>query len=403
MKSWTATLISAFLAVLLVMAGCGTSKLEDPPPDTMAEAAPRTPSPDQEQPRDTGAGEPDGGQDEEQGESEEAVDPEPYTQSLAVHFIDVGQGDAILIETRPGLIVLIDGGTRTAGRVVVDYLVARGIREIDIVIATHPHADHIGGLIEVLRSFTVHRVIDSGVPHTTATYRDFLLAVEAQPDTLYEFPENQVIQLSDSVTLSILGPDQPFSSINDNSVVCRVDFGSTSFLFTGDAEHAAEARLLARGVNLNADVLKVGHHGSRTSTTQAFLDAVGPDHAVIQVGAGNTYGHPADETLIRLEAAGAEVYRNDIHGHIVFESSGTAIMASVSPWINEPSSSEGPQDPGAEPNRYVGSTRSDRYHHPTCRHAETILPHNERWFSSAAEALQAGYEPCGGCAPPRWD
>ena len=266
---------------------------------------------------------------------------EAETGEMYVHFIDVGQGDAILIET-DNVTILIDGGVRSAGEIVVQYLVQRGIRELDLVIGTHPHADHIGGLIEVLRNFKVHSVIDAGVPHTTITFDDYLTEIEKQVATghcSYETPQGQVVTAG-ALTLTVLGPGRDLGSLNDNSVVARVDFGRTSFLFTGDAERASEEHLLSLGVNLGADVLKVGHHGSRTSTTPAFLQAVSPAHAVIQVGEGNRYGHPNEEVLQRLVSAGVSIYRTDQHGTVVFASDGETLTVDASPWDDTASEPE---------------------------------------------------------------
>ncbi|MFO8059985.1 MAG: MBL fold metallo-hydrolase [Bacillota bacterium] len=321
---------------------------------------------------------------------------------LAVHFIDVGQGDAILIEA-PGGAALIDGGTRQAGEIVVQYLVRRGIRRIDLVVATHPHADHIGGLIDVLRNFEVHQVVDSGQPHTTATFDDYLTEVEKQVDAgscVYEIPEGQVVDLGSGAAVTVLGPDSVAESLNDGSVVCRLDFGSTSFLFTGDAEHTAEERLLNRGSDLEADVLKVGHHGSATSTSPAFLTAVSPAHAVICVGDDNSYGHPHRETLDRLAEAGTRIYRTDVHGTVIFVSDGRELKVNAEPWTG-PAQVEEEPDPGEdEGERFVGSVKSDVYHYPDCRHAESISPANLRWFDSVEQARQAGYRPCAACRPP---
>lgn len=318
---------------------------------------------------------------------------------MAVHFIDVGQGDAILVLTRPGATVLIDGGPREAGPVVVEYLRAQGIAEIDLVIATHPHEDHIGGLIAVLDAFPVRRLIDSGQPHTTRTFDDYLSRVERQVEAgrmAFETPEGQAVRLASNVSLTVLGPVNRMGSLNDGSVVCRLDFGQTSFLFTGDAEAAAEAALLSRGANLRADVLKVGHHGSSTSTGPAFLSAVSPSHAVISAGAGNAYGHPTPQTLERLAAAGARIYRTDLGGHLVFVTDGLTLTTSAVAWVP---AAAGPAPAGA-PGQFVGSRQSDRYHWPTCRSARAILPENEVWFRSAKAAQEAGYRPCGICDPP---
>lgn len=335
------------------------------PPTTPPETTPPpTTPPSSEPPTEPGADAPDPDPDPV---TEPTADPDPIpmpdpppepepdrlpdADTLTVHFIDVGQGDSILLITQPGLTVLIDGGTRAAGQTVVNYLKAQGVKELDMVIGTHPHEDHIGGLISVLAAFPVRRIIDAGVPHTTITFDDYLTQIERQVEAghcTYETPEGQEVKLASNVTLRVLGPDRPMSSLNDASVVARVDFGSTSFLFTGDAELEAEQLLLARGVNLKADVLKVGHHGSRTSTSQAFLNAVAPTHAVIQVGAGNRYGHPTEEVLERLAGAGVNIYRNDLHGTVVFTSDGATLATTTIPWAYDAAPAPAP-DPDPTP------------------------------------------------------
>ncbi len=317
-----------------------------------------------------------------------------------MHFIDVDQGDSILILSQPGAAVLIDGGPRTAGQTVVNYLKARGVKEIDLVIATHPHEDHIGGLIDVFAAFKVKRVIDSGQPHTTKTFDDYLTAVERQVEAgtcKYETPEGQAVQLASNVTLKILGPSAKMDSLNNGSVVCRLDFGKTSFLFTGDAESGAESKLLSSGTNVRANLLKVGHHGSSTSTSTSFLSAVSPAHAVICVGSGNTYGHPTEQTLNRLFGAGVKIYRTDVNGHVVFMSDGTTLSTTAVAWVAPAPTPPPPASKGM----FVGSTKSDKYHWPTCSSAKKILPENEIWFSSVQEALNAKYVPCGICKPPK--
>jgi competence protein ComEC len=259
-----------------------------------------------------------------------ADDPPPPAPRVTVHFLDVGQGDSILIEAVPGPVVLIDGGPSSAAKTVVDYLVARGIRVIDLVIATHPHADHIGGLPAVLERFPVRRVIDSGTPHTTLTYDRYLTALERQVeagDCVFETAAGQVFRLAPAVTLTVLGPHPAASltGLNNNSVVTRLDAGAVSFLFQGDAEQEAEADLLSRGVALSADVLKAGHHGSFTSTTEPFLVAVAPRYAVVMVGRDNRYGHPHPNTLNRLAAHGVTVLRTDLDGTVVFATDGVSL------------------------------------------------------------------------------
>lgn len=236
---------------------------------------------------------------------------------LSVHYIDVGQGDAILIKTAEKA-VLIDGGTRGAGQTVVDYLASQGITKLDIVIGTHPHEDHIGGLITVLAQLEVGEVLDPGVVHTSKTFEDYLDIIESRNIPFVEARVGMSRDLGSGVGLQILHPENPSSShLNDASVVARVTSGNIAFIFTGDAEVRSEQEILDRGVNVRANVLKVGHHGSETSSSAQFLNAVRPAYAVISAGDGNQYFHPHQPILDRLRAANIKVYRTDLHGTVV--------------------------------------------------------------------------------------
>ena len=251
--------------------------------------------------------------------------------SVEVHFIDVGQGESILI-LAPEKTVLIDGGDNGQGPTVLRYLSARGVRSIDILIATHPHADHIGGLIDVVQQLPISTVIMPEVPDdlvpTTRTYTNFLMALLESGLSITPAVAGEVHDLGGGAALTILAPVRDYSRLNDMSVVSRLEFGEISFLFTGDIEIAAEHDLATAG-GIRSDVLNLAHHGSRTSTTQIFLDAVNPSIAVIACGLDNPHGHPHRTVMERLEAMDIHILRTDFDGSIVIVTDGESIGIST--------------------------------------------------------------------------
>lgn len=256
------------------------------------------------------------------------------SERLAVHFIDVGQGDAILIRT-PTQNILIDGGER--GEAVVDYLQARGIGSLDLVIGTHPHQDHIGGLVGVLKQIPVKEVIDPGVAHTSQTYENNLTIIDEKDIKFTAGRAGMTRNLGGGATMKILHPDSPSRhDLNNASIVVKIDFGRVSFLLTGDAGSEAEKEMRGRVYNLRSTVLKVGHHGSSSSTSREFLNAVRPKVAVISVGTANAYDHPHDETLQNLANAGADIFRTDLQGTIIITTDGTTYSANKKPCASQP-------------------------------------------------------------------
>ena len=261
--------------------------------------------------------------------------------NVRVTFLDVGQGDAAVIESPSGKVLLIDtGGVFADGsdnegrRVVGPYLRTRGIRQIDMELLTHPHADHIGGAATLLERFPTAELLDNG-QQTDSTVLAHLRADAADHHIHYlAARRGQTLDFQDGVTARILAPTEAETrgSPNNASIVLRLEYGRTAFLFTGDAEADEEADLMAANQSLPCDVLKVGHHGSRTSTTPAFLTAAHPHIAVISVGAHNLYGHPSIEILDRLHASGAKIYRTDKEGAVTCTSDGVTIRTtSMSP------------------------------------------------------------------------
>lgn len=254
----------------------------------------------------------------------------PIEAKSMLHLIDVGQGESILLQAGSS-VVLIDAGEKSEGDKVVDYLKQHNVRSIDLLITTHPHADHIGGAVEVLNSFSVKRIIDSGKAHTSKTYLDYLTLID-EKNIPFETAEYQDIPLSPDVTLKIIGPVKEYSDLNNNSVVALVLVGAQSILLTGDMEADAEKDLLA-AADVSATVLKVGHHGSNTSSSDEFLAEVKPKLALISVGEGNSYGHPNAKVMARLESVGAVIYRTDLHGtvRVAFDGTRYAVYTTKNP------------------------------------------------------------------------
>ncbi len=252
-------------------------------------------------------------------------------QECRVHFIDVGQGDCELVECG-GKYMLIDAGENGHETEVLNYLHVLGVKKLDYVVASHQHSDHIGGLSEVLEEFDAENIIMPRLTKTqtptNSTYKAFLNAVKESGAKVIEAKANASYQLG-GASFCVLGPvTDDAEDINNMSAVIRLDFGKNSFLFTGDAETEEELEILNNNASVDCDVLKVGHHGSGTSSSKKFLEAVTPDICVISCGEGNDYGHPHDNAVKRLKKQTDEIYRTDICGDIVVSSDGKELSIS---------------------------------------------------------------------------
>ncbi len=243
-------------------------------------------------------------------------------------FLDVGQGDCTFIRTPSGRTMLIDGGGRPEdsdsdrlGMTVVEpFLRRQGVNRLDLVILSHPHDDHVQGLVPVVRDFRVGMVLDPGIPHGSKAYQRFLTTIHGQRIPYHQAVRCQVIDFGDGVRAQVLNPPPGSAAesedANDASAVIRFTYGTHAILMTGDAGTATESDILASGADLRSDVLKVGHHGSSYSTGDEWLSAVNPRIAVISVGRGNPFGHPSSKTLDQLSKHHAQVYRTDECGAV---------------------------------------------------------------------------------------
>lgn len=246
---------------------------------------------------------------------------------MYVEFIDVGQGDCTLI-TCGDIAILIDGGESGESQNVINYIKNRNINDIDLCIATHPHSDHIGSLYKVLSEFQVGDVIIPDIPEkiipTTKTYERFLNALSENAEQVIPAEAGETYSYGE-ITVEILGPVNDYGDLNNESVVARVLYGNTAVMLQGDAEKTAEADILNNGFDVSADLIKIGHHGSRTASSEEWLSAVEPEYAVISCGTQNDYGHPHTETLKNLDKYGIGYFRTDLLGDIVFVSDGKTL------------------------------------------------------------------------------
>lgn len=251
-----------------------------------------------------------------------AVETE-YNDDMQVSYIYVGQGDSEFIELPNGQTLLIDAGPNDAGSNVVDYIKSLGYTSIDYVVATHPHEDHIGGMDDVINAFDIGDVYMPRASTDTKTYENLLDAISEKNLVVFTAHDGVSLIDNDNLSVKMVAPvSDSYDDLNNYSAVIRIEYGETSFLFTGDAEDVSEEEITD---NVQADVLKVGHHGSDSSTTNDFLERVNPSIAVISCGKDNKYGHPAESTVKKLNDKGIKVLRTDELGTIIISSDGSEV------------------------------------------------------------------------------
>lgn len=343
-------------------------------------------------------------------EAPEAVS-ETDSSELNVYFIDIGQADACLLESG-GHFMMIDAGNNEDEQFIVEYLQGHNVDTLDYVIGTHPHADHIGGLDAVINQFEIENLYLPKVINNTKTFEDVLTAIEKKGMMVTTpIPGNEFYL--NEISVQILAPVHSYSDLNNNSIVLKVTDGEISFLFTGDIEAEAEADILKSNSDLLATVLKVGHHGSSTSSSQPFIEAVKPQYAVISVGVDNSYGHPDETVLKRLLDAEAEIFRTDQNGTIHFSTDGkeleivcedTSIPEAIPQEPLEKNNSVSEPLPENIVNMedsiettYIGNVNTKKFHLPSC----STLPadKNRIYFMDRNDAIEEGYVPCKKCNP----
>lgn len=266
-------------------------------------------------------------------EPEEAIQPEDWehtaSSDMEVHFIDVGQGDATLVKCGDAA-MLIDAGEDSKGTLIQNYLKKQGVEKLDYLVLTHPDSDHIGGAPVIITKFEVDRVFVSDFEKDNRTYRKLIQALDDK-NIQAQTPEPGDEYALAEASFRILGPVKSYDDSNNASLVLLLQNGENSFLFTGDAGEEAEQDMLDSGADVKADVYQAGHHGSKTSTSEEFLDAVNPTAVVVSCEEGNSYGHPHAQTLNRLRSRGIELFRTDEQGSVTAESDGKEIVWNCAP------------------------------------------------------------------------
>ena len=416
-KFFKIILLLLVIGVILKVAGFD---LDTPNNDDASRTMPEIESPEPTPPEEVASEEHNNDESSESSVDEKSETPEPViseNSTFEIYFLDVGQGDAavVLCDNHS---MLIDGGNNKQSSLIYSFLKSHGISHLDYIVASHPDADHVGGLAGALNYATVDNAFCTETSHDTKAFNSFVKYLDAQNVSITVPSEGSEYSLG-SAKFTIIGPPKGHPYSDNTSLVIRIEYGGTSFLFTGDCETEEEKAILDAGYDVKSTVLKVGHHGSNSSSCYQFIYYVEPEYAVISVGGDNSYGHPTDNVLSRLHDADVRTFRTDMQGDIHCTSDGKMISFDVEKitdidtfsaaggYDNWKATQNKSTDTGSNDRQSIGAsatyiinTNTGKFHYPTCSSVNQMKESNKKEYSGTRDELIAqGYSPCGRCHP----